>query len=155
MRQSPLTQMRFLGCSWVFALGMPLLLGLSGCGGVSDAPERYQVVGTVRIGDQPVAAGVVQLIPNAQKGSSGPAGSAEIVNGQFDTAQRGTGIVGGSHFVVINGFDGKGDPNSEMPMGKPVFLGYRTEFDFPPVSEVPSGEPYKVEFEVPATVLAK
>lgn len=155
MWQPLITLTRSLGFPRAVAVGLPVMLCLAGCGGASDAPERYQVVGTVQFGDQPVAAGVVQLIPNAQKGSIGPAGSAEIINGQFDTSERGTGIVGGSHFVVINGFDGTGDLNSEMPMGRPVFLGYRTELDFPPVSEVPSGEPFRVEFEVPASAAMK
>ena len=134
--------------SVIAALGFTLL---SGCGGGDDAPERYNITGTVVFNGEPLPAGEIQLIPNSAQGVEGPAGNAVIVDGKFNTAERGTGIVGGAHYVVINGFDGQGDPGGLMPMGKPLFAGYRFEHEFPPVSEAPEEGPLKVEFEVPAS----
>jgi hypothetical protein len=50
------------------------------------------------------------------KGNTGTAGYAKIQGGQFDTsAEGGKGTVGGTHTVILNGFDGKAKPDAELP----------------------------------------
>lgn len=139
-------------------LGVIVALGcgpLSGCGGAGDAPPRYDVMGTVLFNGEPIPAGQIQFIPDTAKGVTGPAGNAVVIDGKFNTVERGTGIVGGSHYVVISGFDGQGDPEGLAPMGRPLFVRYRIEHDFPDVSEAPEGEPLKIEFEVPASAAGR
>lgn len=104
------------------------VLAVTGCG---DSDKRaHHVKGKVTFGGNPVAAGSVQFIP--AKGNSGPSGYAEIVNGEFDTSKSGNkGTVGGKHMVVIQAFDGKADPQAELPMGKRLREEYRTIYEIP------------------------
>ena len=136
--------------------GAALICGLLlGCGGIDDAPPRYDVMGTVLFKGEPIPAGEIQFIPDSAKGAKGPAGNAVVTDGRFNTAERGTGIVGGAHYVVISGFDGQGDPEGLAPLGRPLFVRYRIAHKFPPVSEAPEEGPLQVEFEVPASAAGR
>ena len=126
---------------------MSLVALLSGCGGSgpSDAPERYDVQGKVTFAGNPIPQGTIQFVPS--KGNKGPAGSASIVNGEFNTADGGTGIIGGSHEIIFNGFDGNAKPDEELPLGEPLFYEHRMNYDFPETNDGDS--PLSLEFEVP------
>jgi len=102
---------------------------VSGCSGATD-PRAYNVQGTVTFEGKPVPAGTIQFVP--AKGNSGPAGFATIVDGRFDTAAPGgKGTVGGLHQATVNGFDGKANPDKELPVGMPLFQDYQLDLDLP------------------------
>jgi hypothetical protein len=88
------------------------LLVLSGCGGQSDGPQRYQIHGTVTAKGQPVKEGRIFFSPDTEKGNSGPGAMAFIRDGEYET-QDGHGIVGGPHIVDILGWDETVDPESD------------------------------------------
>lgn len=99
--------------------------------GCNPGPKVYHVSGTVTYEGKPVPRGTVKFVPDTTKGNSGPAAVADIVDGKFDTATKGTGTVGGPHKIVITGFDGNAKPESELPLGKLMFSDYTTEADLP------------------------
>jgi len=103
----------------------------TGCGGGQDGPPRFDIAGTVTHKGTPVPQGFIQFLPNSSQGNSGPAGSASIVDGRFDTASSGSGTVGGPHTIVISGFDGKADTDNELPFGRPLFPDHKSELDLP------------------------
>lgn len=136
----------FMNCRLTRLCGVvaPLvILPMVGCGDGAAGVPRYDVAGTVTFNGQPVPQGTIQFRPDASQGNSGPAGDAEIVDGRYDTASVGNGTVGGPHEVIITGFDGKADPDQELPLGMPLFSDYSTKADMPKTA---GGT---VDFEVP------
>jgi hypothetical protein len=119
------------------------MLVLGWCVGCNqgDGPVVYHVNGSVSFNGQPVQAGQITFEPAS--GNSGPAGVAVIKDGKFDTKLEGQGTVGGPHTAIIQGFDGNADPAHELPMGKPLFVDYRSSLDLPK-------EEGSQNFEVPA-----
>ena len=64
-------------------------LALVGCGGaVESGPPRFRLSGKVTFDGKPVPAGTIYFEP-----ATGPAGSAQIKDGQYDTAN---GMAGGA-----------------------------------------------------------
>jgi hypothetical protein len=108
----------------------------AGCGGTESGPSRYRLSGTVTFDGQPVPAGTIYLEP-----ASGPAGSARIIDGKYDT-NDGKGIVGGPHTVMIEGFDGRGANPGEP--GTPLFKPFRAKEDLPAESSTK-------DFAIPAS----
>ncbi|WP_166831444.1 hypothetical protein [Thalassoroseus pseudoceratinae] len=119
---------------------------LTGCGGGSDAPDRYTLEGSIVFDGQPIPAGTITLIPDSGKGNSGPAGSARIKDGKFTTAEAGTGVVGGSHIIRVKAFDGNPKPDEELPLGSPLFPEYEFQYDLP---EYDGTSPVSVDLKVP------
>ena len=117
-------------CMWLSTLPVLTMLAV-GCGGGEDGPQRFDIAGTVTSKGAPVPHGFIQFMPDSSKGNSGPAGSATIIDGKFDTAVSGKGTVGGPHQVVISGFDGKADIENELPYGMPLFSENKSEIDLP------------------------
>lgn len=109
---------------------------LSGCGTETSGPDRFHVSGKVTFNGQPVKAGTIYFQP-----TTGPAGSAQIVDGAYDT-KSGQGVVGGPHQVQISGFDGNAVNPGEM--GNPVFNPHTIEKDLPKEDTV-------LDIEVPAS----
>lgn len=118
-----------------------VLIMTAGCGGGQDGPPRFNVAGTVTHKGNPIPQGFIQFLPDSSKGNSGPAGSASILDGKFDTAVSGSGTVGGPHTIIINGFDGKADPDNELPFGRALFPDYKSEVDLPK-------ESYNLDFKI-------
>lgn len=121
------------------------LCALGGCGGDGTDVDRKDVAGSVTFAGAPVAYGHIEFVPDAAKGNSGPAGSAEIVDGRYDTSQAGTGVVEGPHIVRITAYEERPAPASEdetIPSDAkpPIVSGYAIE--------VASIEPTQ-NFEVP------
>ena len=106
-----------------------VLLASLGCGGHGGA-ERFEVSGAVTYDGQPVPVGSIVFLPDTTKGNSGPAGSAYIEDGRYDTREGGKGIVGGPHLVQIMGYDGVA-VGEEIPACSPLFPRYETAVDFP------------------------
>lgn len=114
-----------------FTLAASVLFLLAGCGR-SDSQPRYNVSGSVTFAGEPVPAGFILFTPDAAKGARGPAGSAQIKDGQYDTRHEGKGPVGGPHTVTITGFDGRpADKEGFAPDGKSLFSGYTISVDLP------------------------
>lgn len=111
-------------------------LFLAGCGSAEEGPPRYQVSGKVTFDGKPVPMGTIYF-----ETANGPAGSAVITDGSYDT-RDGKGVVGGKHQVVIQGYDGKGQGEGEM--GQPIFKPHRISVDFP-------NEDTTQDFDVPAS----
>lgn len=75
----------------------------AGCGGSGD--QVRDVSGKVTFAGKPVVYGVVEFIPDKAKDHSGPAGSAQIVDGEFNTRETGSGIHPGPHEVRITAYE--------------------------------------------------
>ena len=125
----------------LFAAGVPLLAGavvlIGGCG---TGPSRYDVSGTVTYGGEPVPAGRVLFTPDSSRGGSGPAGTATIVDGRYDTAESGRGHTGGPIIVQVDGYGSSSpagaaspaDAGEESPSrGEMLFLGHQVSADLP------------------------
>lgn len=109
------------------------MLLLPGCGG--DAPEFHQLSGKVTFDGQPVVYGAVEFIPDASKGQQGPAGSADIVDGAYDTAAAGgQGLSKGAHIARVTIFPEKLPPTNpdETVVTKaptPIAVGFPMNVD--------------------------
>ena len=90
---------------WIISVTCTLLFTISlGCGG-SDDPRSFDVSGVVTIDGQPIKVGRISFYPDTTNGNSGPAGTAAVHAGKFDTAAvGGKGTVGGPHRVLIENF---------------------------------------------------
>ena len=89
------------------ALALIGLLVLAGCGGdSSEGRPRFDTSGKVTWGGEPVSGGVVIFTPDASQGNNGPPVQIPIVDGQYDTAVRDRGHMGGPHTVRIQGREG-------------------------------------------------
>jgi len=98
----------------------PLLLLLAlllGCGG-SSGPRRYDLSGRVTYDGEPVAAGVILLDPDTERGNSGPGTIAEIHDGRYRTPP-GKGTVGGPHLLRITAGNGQ-EAGPLRPYGIPL-----------------------------------
>lgn len=105
-----------------------LVVAAVGCGGGSGG--RYRVSGKVTFAGKPIPVGRIYFDPNLAKKNDGLQGTAEIKNGEYDTAKGGQGTTAGPVIVRIEGADGTtGDP--DRPNGKPLFPSYQTELDLP------------------------
>jgi len=130
----PLGSGRALGGRMLPALVCCLLLGCT-----SD-PKVYRVSGKITFAGQPVPAGTIYFTPDNSKNNSGPAGYAQIKNGQYDTsAQGGQGAKAGPLIVKIEGSDGANQlfRTQEVPFELPQ---KDTSKDF----EVPASEGLKL-----------
>lgn len=122
----------FRSCS-VFLCAWMLLL-LSGCGGGSDAPVRYDLTGTVSFNGEPVPYGEILFLPDNSKGNQGAGSVATIKEGRYQTPV-GKGLIGGPYRVEIKGFDAL-PISGAVPVGdesvpQPLFKKYETNVDFP------------------------
>jgi len=109
------------------ALAASALLGLSGCGG-NGGPHRYELSGSVAHDGKPIPAGTILFEPDTSHDNDGPGILVEFTDGHYRTPS-GKGTVGGPHIVRIVGYDG--EPQSEMPQGKPLFREYQLQIDLP------------------------
>jgi hypothetical protein len=134
------------------ALGLGLFTTLA-CGLLSGCGDEktYRVSGKVSFKGQPIAEGRILFIPDNSKGNKGPAGSAEIKNGQYDTgASGGKGSVGGPMTIQIEAWDPakKIDrpDKSALSSYTPIFPPYQTSADLPKSDSTK-------DFDVPAEAL--
>ncbi|QDV66708.1 hypothetical protein Poly24_03950 [Rosistilla carotiformis] len=114
---------------------------LSGCdqGGL----QRYRVSGEVTIQGEPAPGGSIIFTPDTAKGNSGPQGSANIVDGKYDTASGGIGVVGGPHRVLVIATKA-GLTADEAEQAAPL-ANYQFELDLPQETslqnvEIPASE---------------
>lgn len=102
------------------------LVSVSGCER-QEGPRRYRVTGTVTCDGQPVSNGYITFLPDASKDNEGPGGSAEIVNGKYDT-QTGQSPTGGPHRVTINATQ---EASTSGGLPTTLFPSYTTTCDLP------------------------
>jgi hypothetical protein len=118
-----------------------------GCGGTG-----HRVSGKVTFQGQPVPAGKIYFTPDSSKGNSGPAGYAEIRNGEYDTSSSGgRGVTGGPVIVSIEGFDPSAKPEKADKEDKAGDVTAKQLFPKYEVAvELPKGSATK-DFDVPAS----
>lgn len=126
------------------AVGLCAVL-IAGCGGSGLKLDNLH--GKVTFAGEPIKYGLIEFIPDAGREHKGPAGSAEIVDGAYDTKATGQGVVPGPHLVRISAFEERPQPSSEdetkPTVNKPpIFSGFTIE------RALAAGEQ---NFEVPAT----
>ncbi len=92
-------------------LAMSVLFTVSGCGGSSL--KLLDLHGKVTFAGTPVKYGVIEFVADSNEGQSGPAGSAEIVDGTYSTSQTGRGVVPGAYLVRITALEERPQPGSE------------------------------------------
>ena len=113
-----------------------ILIIVVGCG--SSDPRSIDVSGIVTIKGKPIKAGRISFYPDNINGNRGPAGTAGIQNGKFDTtAAGGKGTIGGPHRVLIENFvnspvgeDGDIDEFAPQP-DNPIPNGVYVAWDIP------------------------
>lgn len=115
-----------------------------GCGG----EKKYRISGKVTFKGASVSTGKIYFTPDVKKGGKGPAGYADIKDGNYDTSSvGGSGSIGGPVIVRIEGFTPSGPEKSdkgEEKTAKALFPAYETAIDLP--KEVTTKD-----FDVPAT----
>lgn len=99
---------------------------VAGCGGEE---KLYQVSGTVTYDGKPIPKGLIFFDPDSMKGTTGTQGFANILDGKYDTAEKGKGVRGGTYAIRVNGFDGK--EANEAPFGQPLFPEYTGSKELP------------------------
>src|SRR5262249_15205348 len=94
----PMIRIRFGHNTPIALAGLGLLL-VSGCGD-DGLPRRYPVSGDVTYNDKPVAQGIVNFIPQGDKGR---AASGTIVDGRYEltTLAPGDGAIPGNYRVIV------------------------------------------------------
>jgi hypothetical protein len=135
-------------------VGLACCIVAAGCG-KQDA-TLYRVSGVVTLQGKPVPVGQIFFEPDSRSGNRGPMGSAEIIDGRFDTAARGLvirgrGVVGGRHIVHVTASQPEPRPepsNDDKPSGKLLFDGIVGSRDLPREASVQ-------DFDVPASDVTK
>lgn len=105
-----------------------VVVSLPGCSG-PDGPLRYELSGKVTHGGEPVPAGVIHFVPDAEEGNQGPGTTAQIHDGTYATPP-GMGIIGGPHVITVAGTDGV-DADGESEMGSALFPPHTLKIDLP------------------------
>ncbi len=109
---------------------LALLLGtLTGCGG----PHHHKLSGHVTFKGQPVPAGEITLMPDADAGNKGPGVLATIKDGRYELPLD-KGHKGGPYVARLTGFDGVTPPASDEPLdprGQPLFVDRVEKFELP------------------------
>ncbi len=109
-----------------WSLLVSLFLG-SGCG--STGPEPVDIQGIATFGGTPIVYGTLEFIPDADRQMTGPAGSAEVVDGKFDSKQGGRGVFLGPYDVRVTAWSERppAGSNDETVVSKaepPLFVAY-------------------------------
>ncbi|QDS88462.1 hypothetical protein EC9_26530 [Rosistilla ulvae] len=105
--------------------------------------QRYRVSGAVTVQGEPAPAGSIIFTPDISKGNSGPQGTANIVDGRYDTGANGLGVVGGPHRVLVIATQA-GLTADEAEQAAPL-ANYEFDIDLPAEAsthdvEIPGGE---------------
>lgn len=91
----------------LIVVGLPMLIGLIGCG--EGGPQRLRLSGAATYDGKPIPYGDVLFTPDGSKKNSGPQGIAQIRDGRYDTSESdGKGFAGGPTIVRVTGLTGPG-----------------------------------------------
>ncbi|UUO05154.1 hypothetical protein M4951_17415 [Blastopirellula sp. J2-11] len=125
------------------AFSLILITAAASSGCFSTSADGFPIAGMVTYRGQPVPRGTLLLRPTSENSNSGIAVTFDIVDGRFGTELQPDRLhQGGAYNVRIYGYDGTGDPNSEIPLGQSLFSHYTTTID------LPEGEALGLEIEV-------
>lgn len=135
-------------------IGVAICLGtflLSGCG--SGEPQPIDIRGKATFDGKPIVFGTIEFIPDAARQMSGPAGNAEIVNGQFDTSQAGRGVFPGAYVARVTAYEERtaatsNDETVASNAKPPIFVNYDVEVVLGPdesVIDVPAAAAVKAK----------
>jgi hypothetical protein len=113
-----------------------VIFGLGSCLALGCGDSAYRVSGKVTFKGQPIPEGRIFFIPDSSKGNKGPTGSAEIKDGQYDTAgPNGKGSIGGPMMIRIEAWDPSKSPpkvdKSALASKPALFPPYQTSADLP------------------------
>ena len=131
-------------------LGLLFLLS-TGCGGVTDAPDRRIVKGTVTFNGEPLEGAVIRFKPQP----SGPIAAGKVINGTYEVTNKG-GVPIGKHRVEIKGApilpadtEGKslGQIDAETKPAIPIPDKYHAKSELEADVE-PGSDPLIVDFEL-------
>ncbi|HWL10430.1 MAG TPA: hypothetical protein VNQ76_18645 [Planctomicrobium sp.] len=107
-----------------------LLFCVTGCQ-KSEEVHRIYVNGKITLDGKPIPAGEILFEPDNTKGNRGPAGVADIKNGEF-ICRKGFGVVGGPHVAIISANSGQALPqDGQLPTGYVLISEHRMPIDFP------------------------
>ena len=121
-----------------------LLWCLLGCGalltagcGSGDSIKLTDVSGKATFQGAPIAYGQIQFVPDANAQHEAPAGLAEIVDGAYNTAQGGKGIIPGRYDIRVTAYPSRPvvaatevtEDVAAEPSVKPLFVGYTLNAD--------------------------
>jgi len=111
-----------------------------GCGGVSDAPDRRVVKGSVTLNGKPLEGAVIRFRPLPE----GPIAAGKVINGMYEITNKG-GVPLGKHRVEIKGTPILPDDLEGKSLG---------EIDAATKPAIPIPEKYHSKSELEATVEA-
>lgn len=107
-----------------------LTIAAVGCGG---GDNLQQVSGKAMFAGKPIVYGTIEFVPDVSKGGKGSQGSAEIVNGEYDTRKAGSrGVAAGPQVVRISAYEEKPNFSTDETVpseSKPLFIGYSVNVD--------------------------
>lgn len=103
----------------IYELALPLvgIVLLTGCGPDLDLPELAPVSGKVTVGGQPLTRGIVQFVPDAERGNAAPAAVGEIQpDGSYTLVTAGqAGAPVGFHKVKVTARAEPKDETDTLP----------------------------------------
>ena len=106
-------------------------LSLAGCGG-SSGVERTDLKGKATFAGKPIVYGQIDFLPDTGKSHKGPQGSAEIVNGEYDTSKTGAGVLPGPHKVQLTAYESRPASSTDETVttkAAPLFVAYELTAD--------------------------
>jgi hypothetical protein len=115
----------------LLAVATALLL-VAGCGGPKE-PPRYNLSGKVTYRGAAVPHATIFFLPDRAKGNNGPAFSAPIIAGAYQTLP-GRGPTGGPYQALITSLDPSGAQNTgphNMPPAEPLFPQFQVSIELP------------------------
>lgn len=100
---------------------------LTGCG--SSEPQPSDIRGTATFDGKPIVYGEIEFVPDASKQMKGPAGTAEVIDGEFDTSKSGRGVFLGDYEIRVTAWNarpGAANPDETVTSNieLPIFIGY-------------------------------
>ena len=139
----PAHQVRFTEAVRTALCGAVLAFGFVGCGG-DDGPRQFNINGSVTYKGEPLEAGRISFLPDADRGNSGPVGYAIIQDGKYDTTSAGgKPSIFGPIKVYITGYDNSAEEGAEAK--PPLFEDVKVDAEIDPEKKLPT-----LDFDVPA-----
>ncbi len=83
---------------------MLVVLGLQGCGGGDDGPQRAAVSGVINLDGEPLQQGVIRFVPEGE--TKGPKTSVPVQQGRFEIDSRSGPLVGEHRIEIVSTDDG-------------------------------------------------
>jgi hypothetical protein len=95
-----------------------IVFSVIGCGGGPAGPPRIALSGKATYGGTPIPFGEIIFTPDEKSGNKGPAGTAVIENGKYQTTAD-QGAVAGPQIAIVKGYSSK---EVTGPEGRPLLF---------------------------------